>query len=155
MLPPEPSVKPPLSFFKKLAHENTTKLWNHSWNQSQECRQSKFFIHEYDSKRVKSIICLDRKLLSKVIQFITGHGPFGHHLKLTGFQDTNTCRFCGECDEEAWHITGECPALTEYRLKILGSPYLEPPYKIKDLIKLLKGNHRGAPFVEQFSVDLT
>ena len=127
-------------------------MWNEFWKKTTDCRQSKFFITGYDVKVCKLVTNLDRKLLAVIIQFVTGHGPFGYHLKLTRLKDLDTCRFCNEHREEAWHLFGECPGLSQHRSLVLGRAFLDPPFKVSELIQLLRSSFGNGLFMDIFTL---
>ena len=52
----------------------------------------------------------------------------------------DSCRFCQEEEEESFHLIGECPALTSFRLRVFGKNILEnpPKWNIRQVMEFLK-----------------
>ena len=80
--------------------------WNFEWDQYDEALRTKCFIKTFEP----TTICKDwsHQTVAKVIQLITGHGPFKHHFLHWNPPDWDTdC----EAEENAIHLIAECPAL--------------------------------------------
>ena len=64
---------------------------------------------------------LGRRIVSVMVQIITGHNFLKRHDSLVNKDDDNECRLCLEDTETSFHIVAECPALAEPRLRTLGT----------------------------------
>ena len=69
---------------------------------------------------------LSRKNAKLLVQFITGHGNFRHHLQKLRIVESAECTYCAEEDETRDHLLGECAALTTLRLTHLGKGWISP-----------------------------
>ena len=57
----------------------------------------------------------NKETLNKLIQLITRHG-FNNYMQSKVEQDFDPkCRYCGEYDEETWHLVMDCGHFTEAR----------------------------------------
>ena len=86
------------------------RQWNFEWDQYDEALRTKCFIKTFEPTN----ICRDwsHQTVAKVIQLITGHGPFRHHFRHWNPPEWDTdCRLCLEAEENAIHLISECPAL--------------------------------------------
>ena len=46
---------------------------------------------------------------------LTGHSYCAYHKHVIDPTISEKCRFCGESQEDTWHLTFQCPALTQTR----------------------------------------
>ena len=75
-------------------------------------------------------------------QFLSGHNYLLKHRNTqNNVQDPFSCRFCKENEEEAFHLIGNCPALSRLRTEIFGTfenlP-MHPEWKIDQIENFLK-----------------
>ena len=75
-------------------------------------------------------------------QFLSGHNYLFKHRNIqNNVQDPFSCRFCKENEEEAFHLIGNCPALSRLRTEIFGTfenlP-MHPEWKIDQIENFLK-----------------
>ena len=102
--------------FKTILNEKQTIRWNNEWLSYSEAQQTKFWIQRFTpSNRLHD--CSDATA-TRIIQFVTGHGPFLYHwVKSHPEHEDTDCRLCLEEEETPRHLATNCPALTvEQRL---------------------------------------
>jgi len=114
-LGPEPMVPVPKSAIKKHIQEYFSKKWDSRWKKQATCRQTKIFISNAGSNVTKGILNLNRQLINRLIQTITGHCVLNRHLSLLQIKDDPKCRLCNEADETPEHLVNECPATWQER----------------------------------------
>ena len=106
----EPGAGFDLALLKRSNIDWMIRQWNFEWDQYDEALRTKCFIKTFEPIQ----ICKDwnHQTVPKVIQLITGHGPFRHHFRHWNTPDWDTdCRLCLEAEENAIHLIAECPAL--------------------------------------------
>ena len=153
-----------LALLKRSNIDWMIRQWNFEWDhQYDEALRTKCFIKTFEP----TTICKDwtHQTVAKVIQLISGHGPFKHHFRHWNPPDWDTdCRLCLEAEENAIHLIAECPALNWARsetlrdwTKALKQPPATPdkPKKKKFLAKAKRWNnlsiHRGKqPFISNY-----
>ena len=121
-LPPGDAPRPPTSQLKAVFKEKIHKRWMTSWTARTDCRQTKQWFPEVDSKKAFQIINMDRPQFSRMCQLITGHNYMRRHEGLVNHLEGEQllCRLCGEEEETSYHIIGECDALATQRLANFG-----------------------------------
>ena len=65
--------------------------WNEEWHCYPQARQTKLWLPNVPGN-LKVINNSDKKALAKIVQFITGHGPFLRHLMIDQPDNDITCR---------------------------------------------------------------
>lgn len=105
-----------------MEKENRAKTWKNL----QGLRQSKKLLGNYNQKRFKACISLNKNNLRILTGILTGHCKFKEHLRKLGLASEGLCRFCDEPSETPEHILESCEALTHKRIKYLGK------YQISD-----------------------
>ena len=100
---------------KAVLQSKVIAKWSHEWSELTSCRQTRRFWPHPDLQTSKKLLLMDRDLLGKIIQIMTGHGYMNYHLALKGLVVCDKCRFCGKAAEESWHIITECEALKRVR----------------------------------------
>ena len=151
----EPGAGFDLALLKRSNIDWMIRQWNFEWDQYDEALRTKCFIKTFEPTN----ICRDwsHQTVAKVIQLITGHGPFRHHFRHWNPPEWDTdCRLCLEAEENAIHLIAECPALNWARnetlrdwTKALKQPPATPnkPKKKKFLAKAKRWKnlsiHRG------------
>ena len=107
----------------------------------EQARQTKIWFPQPVEKTSSLLLNLDRNRLSTLVQFTTGHNKLNRHMNIiNNITNLDSCRFCQEEEEESFHLIGECPALTAYRLKVFGKYLLDnpPEWKIWQVLGFLK-----------------
>lgn len=97
--------------------------WKSRWKQETRrkdggilARQTKEIIPDLNKNISKVLLSLDRQILYKAIQLLTGHNVLKRHLTVIKWTENPNCRACGECVEESsWHILTRCPGLAQLR----------------------------------------
>ena len=93
------------------------KKWSTAWKLYDQARQTKICFAIPDPKKSCQLLSLDRKNLSRLVQFITGHNKLKRHKNIqNGVIDPHSCRSCFEEEESSFHVIAECPALASFRL---------------------------------------
>ena len=96
---------------KHIVQCKTAKIWQTRWQNYKGA--AKKFIQVINPNKMKYIKKMSKKNLGTIFQAITGHGLFGHHISKWKNDIDQTCQGCLEEEmETAWHLWGECPALT-------------------------------------------
>ena len=109
-------VPPPISWAKSKISQAIEKKWCQNWQNYGKARQTKIWFPGINKKATNSLIKLNRMELGTAIAMLTGHNRLKKHEAIVNQDDKDSlCRFCLEDDESAWHIIGECPALTSVR----------------------------------------
>ena len=92
------------------------KKWSKAWKSYEEARQTKIWFPIPNSKKSSLLLRLDRKNLSRLVQFLTGHNMLKRHKNTqNGVIDPHSCRLCLEEEESSFHVIAECPAMQSYR----------------------------------------
>ena len=111
----EEQTETPKSYFKGIIGEGLNQQWNKEWQEEVTCRQSKLFMPTVDPGISNTILKLDRRELSLIIQALTGHCFLRYHQFNCRKTDSPLCRLCGEENEDSWHILMTCSALAKAR----------------------------------------
>ena len=82
----------PKSAIKRHIQEYFSKKWDSRWKKQATCRQTKIFISNAGSNVTKGILNLNRQLINRLIQTITGHCELNRHLSLLQIKDDPKCR---------------------------------------------------------------
>ena len=155
-------VPPPISWAKSKISQAIEKKWCQNWQNYGKARQTKIWFPGINKKATNSLIKLNRMELGTAIAMLTGHNRLKKHEAIVNQDDKDSlCRFCLEDDESAWHIIGECPALTSVRRDsfqtILGILENPPQWKTTQFLSFLrnaklaeinKGDHHYLPNTE-------
>ena len=148
-----PIIPVETSQIKGLINSHFHRLWEKRWNGSDLANMRKILptLH----RETKFIQSLSKVNLNLLVQFVTGHGLFAHHLcKWRNVEDR--CKLCDEAGETADHLIWECSALTRERLGTL-SPGVDNTlqrlfvYIRNSKIKKLLALNEGALLNEQTS----
>ena len=118
-----PKIPVALAEVKKRIKEYWLKIWQKEWNDLDECRHTRMFIPVVGKFTNVNKLTLTLKAgdLSRLIQVVSGHGPFRGHTGNWKEEVDPTCTLCGEDAESAWHLWRGCPALELQRSAIDGS----------------------------------
>ena len=96
--------------------------WDQEWKNPDpkgfQYRQSRRFWPHVDTNLSKQLLQLERPVLSRVLQLISGHGYNAYHRSLVDPSTDSECRYCMEDDEDSWHIVNECPAFDWLRNRL-------------------------------------
>ena len=103
------------------------KKWSKAWKSYKEARQTKIWFPIPNSKKSSLLLRLDRKNLSRLVQFLTGHNMLKRHKNIqNGVIDPHSCRLCLEEEESSFHVIAECPAMQSYRSGVFKLPTILP-----------------------------
>lgn len=142
---PEPSLPIPGSVTKRIISLKIRQEANTRWTSQQTCRQAKIFIKNYDNKRTKELLSLNKKQIRIVIGMVTGHCELNRHLTIMKIKDDPSCPECDE-EETSYHFLAECPEYSLPRWEILGNDRLsEEDLKnvpFLNIIRFHKATHR-------------
>ena len=98
-----------LALYDQMVH-----LWNKEWFLYNEAHQTKQWIKGF--KPSDLLTTFDHKEIIRVIQLITGHGPFLYHKIKTDIDVTDTtCRLCNGGEETPLHLIRECSETIDTR----------------------------------------
>ena len=97
------------------------KKWRSSWTLQTQCRQTKLWSALPDHDISKALLETNRKVLSYLIQIISGHGFLNYHQHLAGKSSTDLCRFCHTTSETTWHIINLCPHFNSARSSVFAN----------------------------------
>ena len=92
---------------------------------------------------------MNRKDLSRLVQFLTGHNKLKRHKNLqNGVDDPHSCRLCFEEEESSFHVIAECPATQTVRTRVFELPspiaLTDPPdWTISQVVRFLKESSVG------------
>ena len=90
------------------------KNWQLRWQSHMGA--AKNFIQVVNPNKIKYMKKMSKKNLGVILQSITGHGLFGHHIRKWKKDIYQICQCCLEEEmETAWHLWSECPALTSIK----------------------------------------
>ncbi|XP_059091313.1 uncharacterized protein LOC131886882 [Tigriopus californicus] len=101
-------------------------------------RQTRLWFENVDNKYSKDFLKLDRSILSKLIQAISGHSYLNYHQYKIGRTSTELCRFCKAANEESHHIVAVCPALSSQRQRALHTTGFDIPMDLPSLLRFLR-----------------
>jgi len=104
-----------------------TRRWNNQWKKYPEARQTKIWFPQTDKHKSKKLLQLNRTLLGKTVQFLTGHNNLMRHRHLKDNSIDPTCRMCQMKDETSFHVIAECEALWQTRRFIFFETKLSNP----------------------------
>ena len=115
----EPYCGIALSTINTKMKDTLIKERNKHWHQSLGCRHSKLIMPTASQKFTEKLLSLNRREISTMLQFLTGHGYFKRHLKTMKMITDNhiECKYCGE-EETAEHIMCHCEAYASLRPKL-------------------------------------
>jgi ribonuclease HI len=103
----------PFSHVKNRCKQQSLKLWNQQWANSQNCRQTKIFFPEVDIAKSNHLLRLNRDHFGRAMRWLTGHCFLNRHNFLLYPTETTDplCRLCNMEDETSSHIICQCEAL--------------------------------------------
>ena len=124
--------------------EAVRKKWKTQWEEYDEARHSKIFIHESDKKRGREICSLNRIDLRHIIMAITNHNNLKYHQNLHDDTINPTCHFCRLFDETFDHFF-TCNFFREARdnLRIVWPFSVENPWKVEQIMAFIKDTPIG------------
>lgn len=109
------------TIMKTHINEKHREEWDVHWKSTQGLRQSKLFINGPDPKYWKDIKHMNKKKMSNVIRFISGHCfmnrhhktviPTGKRGKCADADPRSRCRLCDLEEETPEHLCTVCPRL--------------------------------------------
>ena len=99
---------------KHFVQCKTAKVWQTRWQNHKGAARK--FIQVVNPNKMKYMKKMSKKNLGVIVQAITGHGLFGHHISKWKNDVDQTCQCCLEEElETARHLWSECPALTSMK----------------------------------------
>ena len=123
--------------------------WSKTWNLYEQARQTKIWFPKPDLKKSIKLLKLDRKYLSRLVQFLTGHNKLKRHKNLQNkVEDPYSCRLCLENEESTFHVIAECPATQSVRTKVFELPtpmdLPDPPdWDVSQVVRFLRESPIG------------
>ncbi len=127
-----PQIPVALVEVKRRIREYWLQAWRKEWRACTTCKHTKNFIPVVGE--FTSVNCLTLSLkagdLSRLIQVISGHGPFRGHAGHWRAEIDLTCTLCEEDAETAWHLWRGCPALELQRRAIDGREGVDLAFKL-------------------------
>ena len=111
----EPWIQPPLSWTKKLVENYHIDIWNCRWVEEKSCSASKKFIDVPNKVIAKELLNLNKEVLHKVMQMLTGHCRLNYSLNKKLITLSTLCRLCEQKDETPDHLMNECSFFEEFR----------------------------------------
>ena len=112
----------------------TCLFWNVEWADRKDCRQTHHFFPELNVKLAKQITRCDRRSMSSLVQFLTGHNFMARHeaivhLGRDQLEGNADCRFCQTgLEESSYHIFAECETFADKRQRWFGLRELNLPF---------------------------
>jgi hypothetical protein len=141
-------------YHKKVIKDQIILEWNREWANYPHCRQTKLFFPEINLCKSKRVYQTDSVTYSMTVRWITGHnGLLYHNNKISPqvFPQAD-CRMCGEEDETAAHIIGECPLYDDIRAECFETrSILEHELKKLPIAKI----HKFVSFRDVLKLELT
>ena len=90
------SVLLPISLLMSKISTDFLNKANARWNTINACRVSRKLWTQFDKKRTKELLSLNRPQLSLLIGILTGHNSMAAHLRKMRISTTDLCRGCGD-----------------------------------------------------------
>ena len=137
---PVNDIPVPLVNLKNNIKDHFKKKWTKAWKEYKHGRQTKQWFPQPNMQLSKSMLLLDKKQLSRMVQFFTGHNNLMKHRHNRNDELDPTCRLCLEDDESSFHLIAECPALIDLRWNIFHQPTLfnTPNWSLQQVIRFLR-----------------
>ena len=136
-------IPTPIGFLKGKIHKAFMKKWNDEWTSNPSLfKQTKIFFPVINTKQSMFLQNLSRKQLSHVVQVISGHNRLRYHESKINQNVDPLCRLCGEEDETAFHLIGECPVLFNKRAHHFHKYLLDecPDWNPRQLVNMINGS---------------
>ena len=109
------------------------------WEETPKLRQAKELLGNYNRKRSRVCMNINKNRLRILTGFLTGHCRLKEHLRKLGIEQRGECRFCGDVEETPGHLLKECGALIHERRKHLDAHQLsEEDLPLLDPLKILR-----------------
>jgi hypothetical protein len=86
------------------------------WDSQVKMKHSKEFIVDYDANRKKELLKMNRKQITLISGFLTGHFATRYMLKKKRIIEDDMCRYCEAHAETAKHLLCDCIGLSHKRL---------------------------------------
>ena len=117
-----PRIPVALAEVKRRVRDYWLKAWQKEWRDCTSCKHTKYFIPKVGEFTNVNRLTLSLKAgdLSRLVQVVSGHGPFRGHAGHWRAEVDPTCTLCEEDVETAWHLWRGCPALELQRRAIDG-----------------------------------
>ncbi len=114
---PTPTKAIPRVVLKQKIREHFNFKWQQMWVDYKGADHAKLMLPRVDRLRKKEVFQMTSDSIKKVVQFTTGHGPFGGHLE--HWTEANPrCKLCRKGIEMPWHWHMECEGIQFGRSKI-------------------------------------
>ena len=108
---------------KNAINEYFHGKWSKAWKGYNQARQTKIWFPEPNYKKSVQLLKMERKTLSRLIQFFTGHNKLKRHKNIqNGVNDPHSCRLCLEEEESSFHVIAECLAMQSLRSGVFKLP---------------------------------
>jgi hypothetical protein len=127
LLGPEPALPLPFAAAKGLIRGWLRKKHSLSWNNREDCRQSREVLKGPSRNNRSYCLGLGVDKLRQLVRVVTGFGPFAVHMHTIGIGETRECSRCsiGE-EEDRNHFLCSCMALDWIRVQVFGNSPLSP-----------------------------
>jgi ribonuclease HI len=138
---PVATLRPPYAMFRSAIMDHLRDRWELRWKALVSCRQSRAFMPTPDPSIRRGLLRLNRKWLSIMIQFITGHNFLNYHMSNQQPWQNSDCRLCAEeTNETAMHLVMDCPCLMTARQEIFLLPQLAkiPKWTVPALLRFVR-----------------
>jgi len=101
-------------FINKQLREVTLQKWSEYWHARPDCRQTKLWFKEPNSKKSIEILALNREDFGLITRWITGHCYLARHQSLVHVCLSPESNLCGQGPETPWHLLRECPTFNTF-----------------------------------------
>ena len=125
----------PIASCKTLIDIEFKKLAETRWHNEIHCIKTKQTFPQYNRRRSRTLINLQRPMIQKVVSLLTGHILLGRHATRLNIPSSDLCPHCEDEDEELTteHLLCHCPGLAKTRLSNFRKPILKDLTEIAHL----------------------
>ncbi|XP_074114897.1 uncharacterized protein LOC141537672 [Cotesia typhae] len=122
LVDPEPmfNIAVPFSLVKQHTSQWADDRFQEVWAEAKGMKHTRALIKGPSKTLGLSLIGLDKKILRKIVGFITGHWTTRRHLKHMGVSENSICPRCLTEEETPLHLILHCEKLATVRENILG-----------------------------------
>ena len=125
--PNSPECSPqklPMSYYKNLIYNTSLPIRLANWRASKKGAATLAFASNFNPKRTKELLQLDRSGLAVLLSLLTGHDELRYFVSKKDPHIPPTCRFCKNADETFLHLLTSCKPLSAQRLEVFGKSAL-------------------------------
>ena len=102
-------------FLKAKIRDIINTDWEQKWDDYEHGRQTKQFYSKPDTTKARHILKHSRRVVSQVVNIISGHNNLNYHRSLINSDIDPNCRLCHIAPETFYHWLTECPRLRTCR----------------------------------------